>query len=94
MGKKAVQLSGVIWQEICTAGWSIGAPTQDGLECIEGLPEGATFHSAFYIPSICLGTHILTLVFEHLDWPALVPGEEIPIIEIVWRQKTYNDLGL
>jgi len=92
MGKRAVQVSGSLWQQMCTTGWSVGAPSRDGLECTEGLPEGATFHSAFYVPSMCSGTHILTLVFEHPDWPELVPGAEIPMIEIVWRQKYYNDL--
>jgi len=88
MGKRAVQVSGELWQQICTVGW-----TGNRLECIEGLPEGVTFHSAFYIPSVCLGTHILTFVFEHPDWPKLELGEEIPMIEVVWKQ-TYDDLGL
>lgn len=91
MGKRAVQVSGALWQEMCTTGWRVGAPSQDGLECIEGLPEGAAFHSAFYNPSPCLGTHLLMLIFEHPNWPALIPGEEIPTVEIVWRQSTWDD---
>lgn len=94
MGKKAVRVSGELWQQICTIGWACGdGLSRDGLICTEGLPEGAIFHSAFYIPSVYSGTHILTFVFEHPDWPELEPGQEIPMIEVVWKE-TYDDLGL
>ena len=86
MGKKAVQVSGELWQEICTVGWSVGAP--DKVECIKGLPEGATFCEAFYEYP-----HMFVFVFEHPDWPEIEPGEDMLIIEIAWG-RTYGDLGV
>lgn len=75
MGTKQIQVSCEFWQHICTVGW------HGAFECIEGLPEGATFCKAFYKPS-----HVLVLVFEHPDWPEIESDENASVIEVVWKK--------
>lgn len=96
MGKKAVRVTGALWQQICTVGWRMGGLSRHGLECTEGLPEGATFCAASYEAiqyeeaSPCL---VLILTFEHPDWPEVEPGQDLPTIGVVWEE-TYDDRGL
>ena len=90
MGTKQIQVSGELWQEICTVGW------RATLECTEGLPEGATFCGASFehVSSASeLRRLILVLAFEHPDWPEVELGEDVPVIKIV-HERTYDDLGL
>jgi len=87
MGKRAIEISGELWQEWLTRGFSIGFP--DKIECTEGLPEGATFHAAFYRqwPGMSVSiTPSLVFVFEHPDWPAQELGKVIPSIDVVFRK--------
>lgn len=79
MGKRAIEISGELWQEWLTVGWSIGHP--DKIECIEGLPEGAKFCSAYYENRNGLGEMpILVLIFERPEWPELAEGAMVPTI--------------
>lgn len=87
MGKRIVRISGVLWQEMCTLGWSIGGSGYI-IKCDAGLPEGARFCDAFYDPwSVGKeGVPMLTLIFEHPDWSELSPGERIPEIPVTWAK--------
>lgn len=82
MGKKAVRVSGRIWREMCTVGW------HGSFKCIEGLPEGATFCYASFLPEAYEPgpAVVVILIFEHPDWPEIEPGEDAPVISVVWEQ--------
>ena len=84
MGKRAVEVSGEFWQEICTKGWSAGHP--DRLECVEGLPEDATFVAAYYEQREGLALPIVVFVFEHPDWPEGISEYAIPYINVGFKQ--------
>lgn len=100
MGTKLIQVSGELWQQICT----VGNPLVRGLECTEGLPEGATFCGVSYIHHGIQGwgmfrkaerpefPNILIFIFEHPDWPEVEPGEDVPVLDIVWER--IDDAGL
>ena len=102
MGTKQIQVTGELWQEICTAGWECGAGLQDGMRCTEGLPEGARFCGVSYIHHGIQGwgmfrkaerpefPNILIFIFEHPDWPEVGPGEDVPIINVV-HEKTHEE---
>lgn len=80
MGKRAVRVSGELWQEICTVGWSGTS------ECVEGLPEGATFCNVAVSLLRELGEgaaqiSTLAFIFEHPDWPE-VEGK-VPVVNVV-----------
>ena len=79
MGKRAVEVSGELWQQICTAGWRAGDKAI--VECIEGLPEDAVFYDVEYRG----GFEVLHFVFEHPDWPEVKPGRDIPVISVAYR---------
>jgi len=88
MGKKAVRVTGALWQDICTVGW------RGTFECTEGLPEGAVFcFASFLLVAYEPGPAVVVVVtFEHPDWPEIEPGEDVPTLDIVWTQ-TYDDAG-
>lgn len=89
MGTKQIQVSGELWQRVCTTGW------RGTFECIEGLPEEAMFCFASFLPV----AHepgpavVVVLTFEHPDWPEVGPGEDAPVLNIVWTQ-TFDDAGM
>lgn len=97
MGTRQIQVSGELWQQVCTVGW------KGTFECTEGLPEGATFCGLSY-KSHFFGSlwheaphpkspNIIIFIFEHPDWPEIEPGEDAPIIDVVW-EKTYDHAEL
>ena len=90
MGTKQIQVSGELWQEICTVGW------RATLECTNGLLEGATFcgmsyKSHFFEDALFReaphpeSPHILVFIFEHPDWPEIEIGEDAPVLDITWE---------
>ena len=88
MGKRAVQVSNQLWQEICTIGWRAG--DRSIVECVEGLPEGAVFYSAYFKSNGEQPLHrpILVFVFEHPDWPGhdeYQLGDNLPVIDVTHR---------
>ena len=79
MGKRAIEVSGQLWQEMTTVGWRCG--DRSVVECIEGLPEDAVFYDVEYRG----GFEALHFVFEHPDWPEREPGGDIPTLDVVHR---------
>lgn len=79
MGKRAIEVSSQLWQQIHTVGWRAGDKVI--VECIEGLPESATFCDIDYWRE----DRVLTFVFEHPDWPAGDPEAYIPVINVEFR---------
>lgn len=95
MGTKQIHVSGELWQQICT----VGNPLVHGLECTKGLPEGATFCGVSYkrhgFQSKPLFAaverpefpNIIIFIFEHPDWPEIEPGEDAPVLDVVWERE-------
>ena len=79
MGKRAVQVSNQLWQQILTVGWRAGDKAI--VECIEGLPEDAVFYDVEYRG----GFEVLHFVFEHPDWPEADSDANIPVMHVVYR---------
>ena len=80
MGKRAVEVSGELWQQMCTVGWRAGDKAI--VECVDGLPEGATFYGVEYRG----GCEVLHFVFEHPDWPTEDrDAAALPTISVVHR---------
>lgn len=99
MGTRQIQVTGELWQQVCTVGW------KGTFECIEGLPEGARFCGITYkFPLVEIDMpfsmaeymkfpNIIIFTFEHPDWPEIEPGKEYErVLEIVWEE-THDDSG-
>ena len=79
MGRRAVQVSNELWQEMITTGWRFG--DKRIVECVEGLPEDAVFYDVEYRG----GFEVLHFVFEHPDWPEVDSDANIPVIDVSYR---------
>ena len=77
--RKMVLMSPELLQGMLTTGWHVGKDR--AIECIDGLPEGARFITAYYDYI----RQVIALIFEHPDWPEIVPYSEPPIIMPTFR---------
>ena len=64
-----------LWQEFCTEGWSVGLDDW-GIECIDGLPEGAELVNSYYDGS----RQTVNLVFQHPSFRDVQFGEIAPML--------------
>lgn len=78
MGKRAVEVSSQLWQQVCTVGWRAG--DKSVVECVKGLPEGATFRDVNVSDR-----GVITFIFEHPDWPETNPKHGIFVIGVEYR---------
>ena len=85
MGKRAMAVSGEMWQRFCTEGHEIG---RGGVAtCTSGLLEGAKFVEAVQSERPGHDEPVLLFFYEHPDWEGGDDGEMIPEIAVEYSMK-------
>lgn len=72
-----VVISAEIFTEILTTGWS-----GDGVQCVEGLPEGADFINMDYDPV----SDSFSLIFQHESFPPTEEAQMLPALPIMYER--------
>jgi len=85
MGQRIVRMSGEIFQQILTEGFTL--PTRGGrrFRVTRGLPEGAKFVGMAH--GLYFDTGEWALKFEHPSWTDIPPDHVIPTLRIEFTEE-------
>src|SRR5262245_49835105 len=90
MGYRIVRISGALWEQMFSEGYTF--PTRDGerIRVTKGLPEGAKLVGvAEDTDSFCGQTFLLK--FSHPSWEEQEPGERIPEARVEFSAETTTE---
>ena len=87
MGLRAIEITGVLLQDLLTVG------TTGPFEVTEGLPEDAEFRGSYaklWNGIYLRATPTVVLLFEHPDFDDGMDGGAVPFMDVVFEERCCN----